>query len=974
MSPIAASVAAVPESTADRSMEIATVDRDCLRAPRRASRAALAALVVFPVFTPMRAAAQEGEPLTDAVAAGEVVLTDALLEPFEFRLVGPANHSGRVTALAVPEGTHGKTAYAGFAGSGVWKTTNHGVTWSPIFDDQPFTSIGDVAVAPSDTDVVWVGTGERNSLRSNSWGNGVYRSTDGGRSWEHVGLADSREIGRIVIHPEDAEVVWVAALGHLWGANPERGVYRTTDGGETWDRVLFVNDTTGFVDLKMHPEDPDVLYAAGWHRLRWGGGHMEGAGAGSGIWKTTNGGRSWTRLDDPQGSRGLPASGKLGRIGLGVSPADPDRVYAVIQDASSAYSPMVSITGGVYRSDDAGESWRQVHDVSAHPDYYYNEAWVDPNDADRVYLAGTWMGFTEDGGEHFETLRMRGVHVDHHALWIDPADSDHMILGNDGGVYISWDKGRSWDHIPMPVGQYYEVSVDTTKTPYYVCGGTQDNGTWCGPSRTRERAGITNHDWYSIYGGDGFVSEVSVDSPQIFYAESQYGNIGRRNAATWETMPIQPHSEDAGFLSGYAFRWDWNTPFMLSHDDPSTLYLGGNYLFRLEQRGERWDILGPDMTRGNRYDPEPDSAYTSYRSLHSIAQSILDPDRLWTGSNDGLIWTSDDRGDSWRRVNDNLPAAPQRCWVSEIEASHHEPDRAYVTHDCHRRDDYRPYVFRTDDAGATWTDISGDLPEDAGSWVVRESWVNPAMLFVGNERGVYLTIDGGEHWTRLDGGLPTVGVRDMNFAYHQQDLVIGTFGRSIWVLDISAIQELSPDLLARDAHLFSVEDARSYNRISTYAAYGNQFFTAENPPYGVPITYYLRQDLGDDVTLTIRKLDEEPGARLRSPDEPSRGDPPGLDEPDEVPTAGVEQEEEAARGATVARITGSGRPGMHRVHWDLTTSEPRPRELGGPTSRQELQEAEAGLYEVRMVAGEQTLTRTFRVHRGWVQETPGAVR
>lgn len=926
----------------------------------------LALLAAFAV--PVPAGAQVGDPVT-----GPGALTDDLLEPFRFRLIGPANHSGRVTAIAVPEGSAGKTAYAGYAGSGVWKTVNHGVTWTPIFDDQPFTSIGDIAVAASDHDVVWVGTGERNSLRSNSWGNGVYRSTNGGRAWEHMGLDETREIGRIVIHPENPDIVWVAALGHLWGANPERGIYKTTDGGESWDRVLFVNDTTGFVDLKMDPRDPDVLYAASWHRIRWGGGRMEGAGAGSGIWKTTNGGRDWTRLDDAAGSRGLPASGKLGRIGVGVAPSDPDRLYAVIQDARSAYSPSISITGGVYRSDDRGESWRQVHDVSAHPDYFYNEVWIDPNDADRVYLAGTLMSLTEDGGTHFETVRLSNVHVDHHALWIDPADSDHMILGNDGGVYISWDRGAAWQHIALPVGQYYEVSVDTTKTPYYVCGGTQDNGTWCGPHMTRERAGITEYEWYSIYGGDGFVSHVSADDPTTVYAESQFGNIGRRNTETWEVVPLQPHSEDAGYLSGYEFRWDWNTPFILSHYDQSTIFLGGNHLFRLNDRGQSWDVLGPDMTRGNRYDPQPDSAHTSYRSLHSIAESLLDRERLWTGSNDGLIWTTTDRGESWERVNDNIQSpAPQHCWVAEIEPSHHVADRAYVVHDCHRRDDYRPYVYRTDDGGATWTNISGNLPEDAGSWVVRESPKNPDVLFVGNERGVYFTIDGGGHWTRLKNGLPTVGVRDMNFAYAENDLVVGTFGRSIYVLDISALQELSPALLAEPAHLFPVEDGRVYNQISTLAAHGNQFFRAPNPPYGVKLTYYLSEDLGEDATVTIRQLEEAEGPRLRGPDEPELREPPEGDAPDQVPVA--DQREEAASGAVVARLSGSGRPGMHQLTWNYMTRQPRPRELGGPTSADELRRAGAGLYEATLKAGDTTLRRTFRVERGWVEEVPGRVR
>jgi photosystem II stability/assembly factor-like uncharacterized protein len=720
----------------------------------------------------------------------------------------------------------------------------------------------------------------------------------------------------------------------------------------------------------MDPRDPDVLYAAGWHRIRWGGGHMEGAGAGSGIWKSTDGGRSWDRLTDPELATGLPG-GRLGRIGIGIAASEPDRVYAVIQDARSAYSPTVSISGGVYRSDDAGASWRQVHDISAHPDYYYNEVWVDPTDADRLYLAGTWLAVSDDGGRSFENMERGPVHVDHHALWIDPADGDHMVLGNDGGVYRSWDRGESWEHLPMPVGQYYEVMVDSTKTPYHVCGGTQDNGTWCGPSRTRERVGITDHDWYAIYGGDGFDSAVSVDSPQIRYAEWQYGSVGRLNTDTWEVTPLQPHSEDAGWLSGYPFRWDWNTPLVISHHDPTTVYLGGNHLFRLEDRGTSWEILGPDMTRANRFDPEPDSAHTSYRSLHSIAESRLDADRLWTGSNDGLIWTSSDGGESWDRVNDDIPDdAVQRCFVAEIEASHHDPDRAYVVHDCHRRDDYRPHVFRTDDGGRRWSDITGDLPTDAGSWVVRESWVNPDLLFVGNERGVYVTLDGGRHWARMDGGLPTVGVRDMDFAYAENDLVVGTFGRSIYLLDIGPLHELTPGTLA-GPHLFAVEDARTYNRRDTYASFGDQFFTADNPPYGVTVTYYLPDDLGEEATLTIHKLDEADGPRMGDGDPPA-GEP-ARDRPDRVPAAD-RTEDGAETGATVARVTGSGRPGLHRVTWDLATSEPRPRELGGPTGRDELRTAEAGRYEVRLQVGDETLTRTFLIRRGWVEEAPGRVR
>ena len=889
---------------------------------------ALAALI-----PPASTAAQVGQPVDDRPApmaqAGQTLLDDDALQPFRWRPIGPANMAGRVTAIAVPEGTNGKTAYVGYAGSGVWKTVNNGVTWQPIFDDQAFNSIGDVVVAPSDPNVVWVGTGERQSLRSNSWGNGVYKSTNAGRSWEHMGLEESRETGRIVIHPDDPNTVWVAALGHLWGANPERGIYKTTDGGETWDQVLFVNDTTGFVDLKMDPRDPDVLYAASWHRLRWGGGRMEGAGAGSGIWKSTDGGESWVRLDDPSRNSGLP-TGRLGRIGLGIAPSQPDRIYAVIQDARAAYSSGESITGGVFVSEDAGATWEQVNTYSAVPDYFYNEVWVDPNDPDRAYFAATVLGMTTDGGETIESQRYGGVHVDNHAMWIDPADSEHILLGNDGGVYESWDRGRNWMHHPMPVGQFYEVAIDSSRTPYHVCGGLQDNGTWCGPSATRERDGITTHDWYSIYGGDGFVSEVSVDSPHIRYAESQYGNMGRINTMTWDVQRLQPHSEDAGYLSGYEFRWDWNTPFVISKHDPTQVYLGSNHLFRLRDRGADFDILGPDMTRGNRFNPQPDSAHTSYRTLHSIAESAIDRRVIWTGSNDGLIWRTTDWGETWTNLTGNLPTQESAyCWVGEIEASIYDVDRAYVVHDCHRRDDYGAYVYRTDDGGRTWTDISGNLPDDAGSYVVRESHRNPDVLFFGNERGVYMTTNGGAHWTRLDNGLPTAPVRDMDIMGSENDLVAGTFGRSVYILDISAVQEMSDSVLAEPAHLFPVEDGRIYNRISTYASSGDAFYTAPNPPYGVTITYRLTEDLGREARLTIRRVDEETGE---------------------------------AAGSPVASFTGSGRPGMYQETWSYTSGGGGGGfgGFGGGNNT-----VEPGLFEVRFEAHGKTMTRRFRVEEGW---------
>ncbi|MGH7476400.1 MAG: VPS10 domain-containing protein [Longimicrobiales bacterium] len=878
--------------------------------------------------------------LLGAQESAEPALTEALLEPFRARLIGPANQSGRVTALAVPDSAGHRTIYAGFATGGVFKSANAGVTWQPIFDDEAFGSVAEVAVAPAAANVVWVGTGERNSLRSQGWGNGVYKSTDGGSSWTHMGLDDTREIGRIAIDPRDSQVVYVAALGHLWGANAERGVYKTTDGGESWEKVLFVNDTTGFIDVKLHPTNPDVVYAAGWHRLRWGGGRMEGAGAGSGIWKSTDAGRNWTRLTDPDRTNGLP-SRSLGRVGLGVTAAAADVIYAVIQVAHSARTPTISPEGGLFRSDDAGDSWTRVNDLSAVPDYYYNEVWVDPSDADRLWLAGTLLGYSEDGGRTIRSQRLERVHVDHHAMWIDPDDPQHLVLGNDGGIYQSYDGGDTWLHHPLATGQFYEVSVDSTKTPYHVCGGLQDNGTWCGPSRTREELGITEHDWYTIFGGDGFVSHVSPDSAHIRYAESQFGNIYRLNTETWETTALQPHAEDAGPESGYAFRWDWNTPFVISHHDPTVLYLGGNFLFRLTERGDRWEILGPDMTRQNRERPEPVTSHTSYGALHSIAESPLDPQIIWTGSDDGLVWVTADGGRTWQNRSDRIPdEAARRCWVSEIEASVHDRATAFATFDCHMRDDYRPYVYHTDDFGESWTRLQSDLPEDAGSYVIREDPVDPNVLYLGNERGLYVSTNGGGSWARAKAGIPTAPVRDMNFAPGGTELAVGTYGRSIYLLDISAIRELTPATLARSAHLFEVRDARRFELRDTYAPFGDARFTAPNPPQTAVIGYYLRQDAGEDVQLTIRRL-------------PESGD---------------------GDGDIAQTLTGSGRPGVHQVTWNLELREPRARELGAPTSPNELRQAQPGRYSVTLRVGDESLTETFGIEERWFPGSRGRVR
>ncbi len=886
-----------------------------------------------------------------AVSAAGGGLTTKTLDALKLRFIGPAVMSGRITALAVPAAAAGRVIYAGSASGGVWKTDNAGTTWTPAFQDGGFSSIGDVAVAPSDPDVVWVGTGERNSLRSNGWGDGVYRSTDGGRTWKHMGLDETREIGRIVIDPRNPDVVYVAALGHLWGPNPERGIYRTNDAGRTWKRLLFVDDTTGFVNLKIDPHDPDVLYAASWHRLRWGGPRMEGAGAGSGIWKTTDGGATWTRLTESRLDDGLPSS-DLGRIGLALSPKDPRILYAVVQVAKASTNARLSAFGGVFRTDDAGAHWSRVNDLSAVPDYYYNDVWLNPSDPDNVWFTATTLDHSTDGGRsiaRFDTGRR--MHGDFHAMWIDPADARHMMVGNDGGLYISWDGGKSWAHQMIPVAQFYEADLDSTRTPYHVCGGLQDNGVWCGPSRTPEKIGITNADWYMVYGGDGFRAAVPADSPTLRFAESQYGDITRLDVVNWRYTPVQPQAEDAGVESGYPFRWDWDTPFILSPHDPSVLYVGGNRLFRMPHHGRSWTILGPDMTRAAREHPEPDVGHTAYHALHSIAESPLDARILWTGSDDGLLWTSADAGATWTDVTGHIPnVAARHCVVSEIAASHFSRTRAYVSYDCHDRDDYRPRVYRTDDAGRSFTAIARDLPADAGSHVVLEDAKNAGLLFVGTERGLWMSINAGRRWVRLHSNLPTVAIRDLDESPGARELVVPTFGRGVWILDLAPLQQLSDSVLASRAFLFDPPPARQYEPRDTYGDVGDRFFAAPNPRVGATLTYWLGSDLGKDATLTIRKATPGPAA---------------------APAAAAA----AADTAGVLRtLTGPGRPGLHSVVWDLTSKEPRPRELGGPLSPEELERVAPGTYTVTLDAGDQTLVRTLDVRRGWFTRSAGLIR
>jgi photosystem II stability/assembly factor-like uncharacterized protein len=845
------------------------------------------------------------------------------LDSFTYRALGPAAYSGRVTAIAVPNSAEPrpKTFYIGAAGGGVWKTANGGVTWQSVSSGLGSETVGDLAVAPSDSTLLWVGTGEKNSLRSQYWGDGVYKSTDGGRNWTKMGLADSRAIGRIVIHPTGPDTVYVAALGHLWGTNNERGVYKTTDGGKTWTRVLFVDDTTGFVDLEMDPSNPSTLYAAAWHRLRWGGSHMEGVGTGSGIYKTTDGGKTWTRLTDPAKKNGLPAE-RLGRIGIAISAQNPKLVFAMLQVDRGITDPAQGRFGGVFRSSDGGASWTQVNDLQAIPHYYYNEIWVDPADSQHVYVNAAPLMESKDGGRTFAPESLARVHGDHHALWFDPRDKGHRILGNDGGAYVTFDAGRAWWHMPIPIGQFYTVIVDSSLTPYQICGGLQDNGVWCGPSATRDQQGVTDADWYPVNGGDGMWVQIPPNDPWTVYSGSQFGVVTALDLRTWKRDDIQPAALDAGTESGYDYTWDWTAPILISAFDSTTVYLGANRLFRLRQHGKDYDTLGPDMTRTPRQAPAPEAGHTSYHAIFSLAESPKTPAVLWTGTDDGFIWVSQDTGRTWSNVTNNFPrGAATTCWVSTIAASYHAAGTAWVTYDCHFRDDYRPHVWRTTDYGKTWTELVNGLPADRGSVTVFESPRNPRVLWVGASDGVYVTLDGGARWRRFGKSFPHVMVERMAMSFRQRDLVVSTHGRGLYVVNVGPLEELSDSVFRDSVSLFDVAPVNQYRPRQTHPGSGSHRFVAQNPPNGAVIAYYLKEMQPEGVKLVIT----------------------------------------TAAGDTVRTLTGPGYPGLQRVTWDLNRDRPRPRALGDPTTPEELRRVLPGQYVVRVTLGKRKLERPIVV-------------
>ena len=841
------------------------------------------------------------------------------ISELQFRSIGPAIMGGRIADIAVVE-SKPQIFYVGTASGGLWRTTNHGTSWEPLFDDQPTASIGDVTLAPSNSNIVWVGTGEPQNRQSSPWGNGVYKSTDGGDTWTHMGLEDTRHISRIVIDPRDPNVVYVAAVGHLWGPNEERGVYRTRDGGKTWTRVLYVDENTGAIDLAMDPGDPNTLFAAMYQRRRTGWG-FNGGGPGSGIYRTLDGGATWKELTE-----GLP-EGDKGRIGLDIYRRDGKVVYAVIEaDARDPTAPFRfgqqqgrSRKGGTFRSLDRGETWERMSTTNPRP-MYYSQIRIDPNNPDRIYLLGSRLFVSDDAGRTFRNDGAQRIHVDHHAFWIDPADSDHIIMGSDGGVTATWDGTKHWRMFDnLAIGQFYQIGLDM-RDPYYVCGGLQDNSSWCGPNRTLNVHGIRNQDWFEVWGGDGFYNVVDPNDHTIVYTESQGGNIGRYDVTTGEKTRLRPITGPrADGDTSKTYRFNWNAPIVLSQHNSATIYVGANYLMRSRDRGETWEEAGPDLTsaidrkeleimgvKGSEPMMSPNDGISTYGNITTISESPFTPDVIYVGTDDGNVQVTRDGGTTWTNVVEKLKGLPDRTYVSRLFASRHAPGRVYATFDGHRNDDYEAYVYVSEDFGQRWRKVTTGLPDAWSVNVIVEHPRTVNLLFVGNETGVYLSVDRGEQWVRLEGNLPTVPVDDIQIHQRDNDLVLGTHGRSIWILhDITPLEQLSGTMLAEAAILFPVQPVTMYSLQGDWPFIGATY-AAENPPVAARIRYYLREDAGEPVEVVAGGGDDG-----------SDGGSAPTGDSLKITLAVTD-----AGGEDVRSLEGPGTAGVHEVSWDLRHAPP----------------------------------------------------
>ena len=874
-----------------------------------------------------------------ASAPAQTTLETAISH-LQYRELGPALMGGRIADLAVVDAKP-QVFYIATGTGGVWKTENHGTSWTPLFDDQPASSIGDVTIDQSNPNLVWVGTGEPQNRQSSGWGNGVYKSTDAGSTWRHMGLEGTKHVGRILIHPRNPDVVYVAAVGDLWGPNEERGVFRTTDGGETWEKVLYVDEHTGAIDLAMDPGDPNTIFAGMYQRRRTGWG-FNGGGPGSGLHRTLDGGDSWTELTE-----GLP-DGDMGRIGVDVFRQDGNVVYALIEaNARAPRRPGAGGGGGggrgggpnesgLYRSLDRGDSWERMSGTNPRP-MYYSQVRIDPSNPDRIYVLGTQLMVSDDGGRTFRSDGATQIHVDHHALWINPRDPDHLILGSDGGVAASWDGTGHWRMFDnLALGQFYAIGHDM-RDPYYVCGGLQDNDAWCGPSNTRSFHGIRHQDWYETVYGDGFFTIVDPTDSTIVYSESQGGNMNRYDLLTGEKIPMRPITGPrADGDTAKTYRFNWNSALQLSPHDPATVYLGANYLMRSRDRGMSWEeVGGVDLTRqidreeleimgvaGSEPQMSLNDGIGSYGNITAFAESPVARGLLYVGTDDGNVQVSRDDGASWTNVADRVPGLPERTYVSRLEPSHHVAGRVYASFDGHRNGDYAAYVYVSEDHGDSWTRITEGLPDGWSVNVVTEHHRAPNLLFVGNEVGVFVSVDRGARWVQLKNNLPTVPVDDILVHPRDNDLLVGTHGRSFWILaDVTPLEHLSEEMLAEAGRVFpSARESIMWAERGDWPFQGATY-SAPNPPRGARIRYYLRDEWEAPMAA-------EEGGEERDGNGATDGDEAGQTPGDDGFALTITD----ADGNHIRTLEAPAEPGVNEVIWDWRHDppyEPEPRPGGG---------------------------------------------
>jgi len=776
-------------------------------------------------------------------------LSSDFLKHFRYRELGPTRQGGRVVSFAVSQ----QDPFVYFVGAGpggLWKTVNNGNTFESIFDNEETSGIGHVAIAPSDQNIVWVGTGESNLRNSTQYGNGVYKSTDGGKTWSNKGLQKTHHIGKVIIHPENPNVVYIAAQGQYYTDNKERGVYKTTNSGNSWKKVLSIKHGkihVGVTDLVMDPRDSNVLYATSYQRIRrpWG---FSGAGPKSGIYKTVDGGKNWKKL-----SGGLP-SGLLGKIGLAIFPRNPDILYAIIEDANSpemSYEERwIEIQNGkpsskptvgniVYRTDDAGLSWRQASEgnVGGRPNYY-GQIIVDPNDDKVIYVLSEKVDISHDSGKTWKRAFEYGG--DNHVLWINPKDSRHMLLGYDYGFARSYDSGKNWIHFDnISMAQLYAISIDMD-FPYNVYGGMQDFGTWKGPSTKKGRFPIRFEDWEHVRGGDGFYSQVDPTNNRWLYCESQFGELARNDQKTGERKPIR-------YRGNKDLRFNWSAPILISPHNPKLIYHGANVLLKSSNMGERWEEISPDLTK-NDSSKNGGRESRRYCTITTISESHIQSGVIWVGTDDGNIQLTVDGGKNWKLLNGKIPNNPE-YWVSRIIASHHDAGTAYITFTGRHRTDFKPYIFKTSNYGENWKSIAANLPDEPIN-VIREDHKNPKLLFVGTDRTIHASIDGGLRWHEMKNNLPTIPVHDLVIHPRENDLVVGTHGRGFYITDITPLQEINKDLLNQDVHLFKIMPKVQWIMPSQKAV-ADQNFEGENEPYGPVIYYYLKKEISNTIELSV---------------------------------------------------------------------------------------------------------------------------